>query len=160
VDPSQLPPGFDPSKLPPGVDPSQLPPGFDPSQLPPGIDPSKLPPGVDPSQLPPGIDPSKLPPGGLPPGVPPDALAKLQKLRDTRRQLTGQINRLNHIIDANKTRDPADVVRLNRYILARREIDGHLRQIERQFEAAGIPMPPDQPAGASPGAPGDSSSNE
>ena len=129
------------------MDPSQLPPGVDPSKLPPGFDPSKLPPGFDPSKLPEGVDPSKLPEGAaLPPGVPPDALAKLQALRNKRRQLTAKIRRLNYIIDNNKTRDPADVVRLNRMIIGRRQLDARLAQAERQMREAGIVLPGDQPA--------------
>jgi len=161
IDSSQLPPGFDPSKLPPGFDPTKipdggLPPGIDPTKipdggLPPGIDPSKLPPGIDPSQLagldpsklPPGVDPADLASGALPPGADPSAMAalssltpeqhtQLQEASAARNKLTGQIRRLDYIIDRNLTKNPADVVRLNRYVRAKRELDAQLESMRKQ----------------------------
>ena len=67
-----------------------------------------IPPGVDPSKLPEGVDLSQIPPG-----LPPDAQAKLVKALAARGKLVKQIRRLNYMIDANKTRDPADVVLIN-----------------------------------------------
>lgn len=162
VDPSQIPAGYDPSKLPPGVDPSQIPAGYDPSQLPPGVDPSQIPAGYDPSKLPPGVDPTKIPPGmtpeqiaqaaqaggapgampALPPGVSPDALTKLQEARVQSSKLGKQIQRLNWVIDSGRTKNPADVVRLNRYYMAKRELDQQIRSAEQQLQEAGIPVPP------------------
>ena len=157
-DPSKLPPGFDPSKLPPGFDPSKLPPGFDPSKLPPGVDPAdlasgKVPPTAAPdggaggskatditADLPGGTKlPENLEPAALPPAaamLPADVQAQLAKALAVRKSLDAQIRRLNYVIDRNLTKNPADVVRLNRYVRAKRELDHRLNAMRKQY---GIP---------------------
>jgi hypothetical protein len=148
-----LPPGFDPSKLPPGFDPSKLPPGFDPTKLQ-GIDPANLNTGTPPvagdagappptgavpditAGLPEGATPEKIDSSALPPGaalLPPDVQAQLGKALSARKSLDAQIKRLNYMIDRNLTKDPADVVRLNRYVRAKRELDARLNQMAKQY---------------------------
>jgi hypothetical protein len=152
---ANLPPGFDPSKLPPGFDPSKLPPGFDLSKLPPGVDPANLNSGTAPTTgdagatapptgavpditagLPEGATPEKIDSAALPPAaalLPPDVQAQLGKALAARKSLDAQIKRLNYVIDRNLTKDPADVVRLNRYVRAKRELDSRLRQMAKQY---------------------------
>jgi hypothetical protein len=148
---AKLPPGFDISKLPPGFDPSKLPPGFDPSKLPPGVDPANLATGTTPpagdagapsavpditADLPAGATPEKVDSSALPPAaalLPPEVQTQLGKALAVRKSLDAQIKRLNYVIDRNLTKDPADIVRLNRMVRAKRELDSRLRQMAKQY---------------------------
>ncbi len=122
-DAGKLPPGIDPTKLPPGVDPADLASG----KLPPGFDPSKIPPGT---KIPEGMDPSKMPPVAS--GLTPELQAQLAKALASREKMTGQINRLNYVIDRNLTKNPADAIKLQRLVRARRELDYRLNRMAKE----------------------------
>lgn len=139
-----LPPGFDPSKLPPGFDPTKLQ-GLDPAILNTGTPPAAgdagaatPPTGPAPditAGLPEGVTPEKIDTAALPPAaalLPADVQAQLGKALAARKSLQAQINRLNYMIDRNLTKDPADAVRLNRYVRAKRELDAQLNQLAKQ----------------------------
>lgn len=64
----------------------------------------------------------------------PDVKTQLVRALSVRKWLDDQMHHLNYLIDNNLTKNPADVVRLNRFVRAKRELDAALLNMAHQFD--------------------------
>jgi hypothetical protein len=93
-----------------------------------------------------GLDavPDELPHGNSVPlpssanHLPQDVKTQLVRALSVRKWLDDEIHRINYLIDNNLTKNAADVVRLNRLVRVKRELESAMRNMVRQFN-----IPPD-----------------